>query len=117
MVHAAYEVLLPRCGAGSGGGKVEGPVGCVWKGLVVEKRERLLAQRRFGQDVADDADVERIFEHDGLPGARVHESAEIAAAHRLRRDNPESARRALRGVTGLPVEEEKRFVRALVQFG
>ena len=115
-IDAAQEVLLGGSGAGRGGREIEGSVAGIGERLEGQEGERLFTECRLGNDIADDPDIQRVLQDDGLAGARIHQSAEIAVAHGLGGNDAECARGAGGGVARFPVEEEERLVRAFVDF-
>ena len=63
------------------------------------------------------AAIQRVEQHDRRARARIRKTAEIAGADRGRRDEPQLAHGALRQPARFPVEEEERFIRAVVELG
>ena len=61
--------------------KLKVPLLVLGSGSKARKATRLLAEGGLGNDVADDADIQRILQDDGRASARVHQTAEVAVAH------------------------------------
>src|SRR5262245_46310832 len=74
----------------------------------------LRAERAFRYDVIDDADIERVFQHNRF-ALTVYQLAEIAVAHLGRRHNAQAGRVGTDLPSTLPVEEEERLAGAVVK--